>query len=244
MKEKTNFLAMTLCLCAGLCAASSGGNAGILQFVACAQHVGIGTYVGEGKLAAISAWYGDLGTNSLSIMEWGDEPVFLQKLEPGDKAVYFLSTRQWNPVPSNIVFRGQPPSAWEYREKLISAGVSPQPCPKSSLWGGIRWVGVGTNDTQVLNYVSNVVHSLCVSRDLIQYSQALIPAIEVEADSPLFLFKGEAMLEMLALEWSESEAFLEYVLNAPAYPRRVRGSALYQLKQRFGWPATNTVPEL
>ena len=59
-----------------------------------------------------------------------------------------------------------------------------------------------------------------------------------------FIFKGDAMLEMLALEWSESEAFLEYVLNAPAYPRRVRGSALFQLKKRFDWPATNTVPEL
>ena len=107
-----------------------------------------------------------------------------------------------------------------------------------------RWVGVGTNDTQVLNYVSNVVHSLCVSRDLIQYSQALIPAIEVNADSPLFLFKGDAMLEMLALEWSESEEFLEYVLNSSLYPRRSRGSALFQLKKRFDWPATNTVPEL
>ncbi len=244
MKKINCVITILLCLCVELCTASSGGNVGILPFAAHAQHIGIGTYAGGRVISDFSTWHGGPETNSVTMREWRDGPIFMQNLEPGDKVILFSSARQWNPIPSNIVYRGWPPSAWEQREKLVSAGVSSLPCPESSPLNGIHWVNVGTNDSQVLNYVSNVVHSLCVSPDPIQYSQALVPAIDVEADSPLFMFKGEAMLEMLALEWSESEAFLEYVLNASAYPRRVRGSALYQLKQRFDWPATNTVPEL
>ncbi len=243
MKSLNRLLFWRGCLCLYLFLASVNGNAGLFSVIPYAQYIGIGTYTEDRQIAAISTWHGNLETNSITIMEWRDGPVFMQNLEPGDKVILFSSARQWNPVPSNTVYRGKPPSVWEWREKLVSAGTSSLPNPELVPWNGIRWVGVGTNDTQVLNYVSNVVHALCVSPDLIQYSQALIPAIEVEADSPLFIFKGEAMLEMLALEWSESEAFLEYVLNAPAYPRRVRGSALYQLKKRFDWPATNSVPE-
>ena len=170
--------------------------------------------------------------------------MFMQNLEPGDKVIVFSSAWQWNPVPSNTVYRGVPTSAWEWREKLVLAGTSSLPNPELSPWNGVRWVNAGTNGTEVLNYVSNVVHSLCVSPDLIEYSRALAPAIGVEADSPLFMFKGEALLEMSLLEWGESESFLAQVLNDPLYQRKIRGLALSYLKDRFGWPATNTVPEL
>ena len=244
MKSLNRGLSWTGCLCLYMCLSSLNGNAGLLSVIPYAQCVGVGTYTEGRKITAISTWYGDLETNTLSMLEWRDGPMFFQDIEPGDRVVFFSSARQWNPIPSNIVYRGWPPSAWEQREKLVSAGVSALPCPESSPLNGIHWVNVGTNDSQILNYVSNIVHTLHVSPDLIQYSQALVPAIEVNADSPLFLFKGDAMLEMLALEWSESEEFREYVLNSSLYPRLSRGSALFQLKKRFDWPATNTVPEL
>ena len=244
MKRRKRAITIFLCLCVELCTASSGGNVGILPFAAHAQHIGIGTYAGGRVISDFSTWHGGPETNSVTMLEWRDGPVFMQNLEPGDKVIVFSSAWQWNPVPSNTVYRGVPTSAWEWREKLVLAGTSSLPNPELSPWNGVRWVNAGTNGTEVLNYVSNVVHSLCVSPDLIEYSRALAPAIGVEADSPLFMFKGEALLEMSLLEWGESESFLAQVLNYTLYQRKIRGLALSYLKDRFGWPATNTVPEL
>ena len=244
MKSLNRLLFFGGCLSLYLFLASVNGNAGLFSVIPYAQYIGIGTYTEDRQIAAISTWHGNLETNSITIMDWRDGPVFMQNLEPGDKVILFSSARQWNPVPSNTVYRGKPPSAWEWREKLVSAGTSSLPNPELVPWNGIRWVSAGTNDAQVLNYISNIVHTLHVSPDLIQYSQSLVPAIGVDVDSPLFMFKGEALLEMTLLEWAESESFLSYVLNNPQYPRKIRGLALSYLKDRFNWPATNTVPEL
>jgi len=212
--------------------------------------VGMGSYAGYDSLSRCyridnaTYWLGDPGTNSVLIGAGHRESGFSYRTAdvPGDQMIFFGNRLGWRQSPSNFVFRARPFSSWEWREKLMQAGSAGQvPSPPFKLYGD--WINVETNSPAVVAFVSNVVHSLCVSPDLIRYSQSLIPPLNVEAEGELFEFKGDAHMDLMKLEWGEGEEFLEHVLNSPLYPRRFRGSALFQLKKRFDWPTTNTVPE-
>ena len=50
---------------------------------------------------------------------------------------------------------------------------------------------------------------------------------------------------LLEFIWEETEeANLVEMINDPLLTRKLRVRAMGQLKKRFGWPATNTIPEL
>ena len=106
-----------------------------------------------------------------------------------------------------------------------------------------EWINVTTSSPATISFISNVVHSLCVTPNLIRYSEALVPPLEVEEGNELFMFKADTFMELTELQWAESEDFLIHILNDPQYPRKFRSLSLSYLKDRFGWPATNTVPE-
>jgi len=249
MKNCRTALIVFVVACTAQCIAESSGSPVFLGILAESDVIGIGTYggweAGGDRINNITYWLGDLGTNSvlLSPIPGLDGPVFPQLVETND-IVVFLGTRLgWLQSPTNFVFRATPFSAWEWREKLMQAGSGETiPSPPFRFPGD--WINVTTNSPATVNFISNVVQSLCVSPNLIQYSQSLIPPLNIEEENELFMFKADAHMEMLKLEWGESEDFLVHVLNSPQFPTRIRGSALFQLKKRFEWPATNTVPEL
>jgi hypothetical protein len=229
--------------------AETSGSPVFLSALAQSDVIGIGTYGGREsggtRINNITYWLGDTGTNSvlLTPLKWLDGPLLPTSTETNN-TVIFLGTRfGWNSFPSNAVFRTRPLTAWELREKLSQAGARDQTPSESLLFPG-AWTRVNTNTAMTINFVSNVVQSLCVSPDLIRYSQSLIPPLDVGWDNELSLFKADAHMEMLKLGWGESEDFLVDVLNDPLQPRKFRGHALFQLQKRFGWSETNTVPEL
>ena len=230
------------------CLSESSGSPVFLGTLAKSDVIGIGTYggweSGSDRLNNITYWLGDLGTNSVMLTPISslDGQVFPQDVETNDTVVFLGIRLGWSLLPSNTVFRARPSSAWEWREKWVQAGSSGL-IPLDPFRFPGTWIKVSTNTEATVNFISNVVQSLCVSPDLIRYSQSLIPPLDVGWDNELFLFKADAHMEMLKLEWGESEDFLVHILNSPQFPTRIRGSALFQLKKRFGWPATNTVPE-
>ena len=210
--------------------------------------VGIGTYKGymaDGyRISNVTYWLGDPGTNSVSVIPLPQDSHFCARSTDviNDTVVFFGNRLGWQQSPTNFVFRATPFSSWEWREKLMQAGsVEQVPSPPFQFPGD--WINVTTNSPDMVNFISNVVQSLCVSPDLNQYSEALIPPLEVGWESELFMFKGDVFMEMLNLLGGENVDFLVHVLNSPKYPGKYRGSALFQLKKRFDWPATNTVPE-
>ncbi len=227
----------------------TAGNSPFVDTVGESDVAGIGKYGGFNgehftRIDDIVYWFGDPGTNSIVLtpLDWLDGELFVQDVKANDTVVFFGIRQGWNPLPSNTVFRTVNGSAWEWREKRLQAGAAGQtPNPPYQFPG--TWINVTTSSPPTISFISNVVHSLCVSPDLNQYSEALIPPLEVGWESELFMFKGDAFMEMLNLLGGEDEDFLVHVLNSPQYPAKYRGSALFQLKKRFDWPATNTVPE-
>jgi len=225
---------------------------GFLQSVACADVIGIGVYggpVGNPTLASVDRidnavfWLGDPGTNSVVLTtKFFDDPFYMDsQVDIGDTVVFWGMRLGWVPFTSNTVFRGKPVSAWEWREKQMQLGSAGQvPDPPYQFPG--TWVNVTTSSLSTVSFISNIVQSLCVSPNLNQYSETLIPPLEVGWESELSLFKKDAHMELLALEWGEGEDFLVHVLSSPEYPRKFRGLALSYLQDRFDWPATNTVP--
>ncbi len=230
-------------------AATAESMDGFLSALAGSDIGGLGTYVGGelggARIDNITCWWGTADTNSVVLTIEDVDVTFIPELNGvSNGTVFFWGTRRgWNSMPSNTVFRTSDVSAWELREKLVQAGSAGlTPSPPNRFTGS--WLNISTtNANAMVNLISNIVQSLCVSSDLNQYSEALIPPLEVGWESELFMFKADAHMEMLKLEWGESEDFLVHVLNSPQYPGRFRGSALFQLKKRFDWPATNTVPE-
>ncbi len=230
------------------CSGETSGEPPFVGTVGRSDVAGIGKFGGSNgeyftRIDDIVYWFGDPGTNSivLTSFDWQDGELFEQYVKTNDTVIFFGRRQGWNPLPSNTVFRGKPASAWEWREKRLQAGAAGQiPDPPSQFPG--TWINVTTSSLATVSFISNVVHSLCVSTNLNQYSEALIPPLEVGWESELSLFKKDAHMEMLKLEWGESEDFLVHILNSSLYPERIRGSALFQLKKRFDWPATNTVP--
>lgn len=206
-----------------------------------------GGSAGENKRRIDQAvfWLGDPGTNSVILTaSFVDDGVFWDWSETAGDFIFFWGVRKgWNQHETNLIFKATPHSAWELREKLTQAGAAEQmPSPPFEFPGD--WINITTNSPATLNFISNVVHTLCVEPNLIEYSQALIPPLKVEEGNELFLFKADAFMEMTLLQWGEDEPFLVHVLNSSQYPRQFRGLALSYLQDRFGWPETNTVPEL
>ena len=244
----TRVMVVSFAVLASRCPAESSGSPIFLQTVAHADVVGIGRCEGNAgshstRIHDIIYWFGDLGTNSVALTPFDlcDDGRLLPDVGTNDTVVFFGIRKDWNPFLSNAVFRIKPMSAWELREKFVQAGSAEHiPDPPFQFPGA--WINVTTSSPSTITFISNVVQSLCVSPDLIQYSEALIPPLKIGWESELFMFKADAFEEMLKLEWGENEDFLVHVLNSPQYTAQMRGSALFQLEKRFDWPATNTVP--
>ncbi len=104
------------------------------------------------------------------------------------------------------------------------------------------WYALETNDVDHLNFFSNLVESIVIARDkglLYTTLRDAIKSDETGADP----YETMSVLTMRELFWVDSETNLVKALYDPLLAPRFRRHALFQLKRRFDWPATNTVPE-
>ena len=218
----------------------------ILDRAANADIVGMGTYVDrEGindlRVNNVVYWLGSTGTNSIILHDDMGEMEGIQPTWTNHPIVFFATTNEWKNLPSNTVLCSD--SAWERREKLTVIGPPIPPSLTNRTRFNTSWFPVFSNNTAMIEFASNVVYSMCVSRDLIKYSEALRPALNTDWEDELFVFKRDASTELIELECGESEEFLVHMLNDPLMPRKFRGMALFYLQKRFSWSETNTVPE-
>jgi hypothetical protein len=247
MKTARLPLAAIIAAWGSLCLAETSSFPSFLGAIAQSDIIGLGTFGGDGpeggRINNITYWLGDAGTNSvmLTVVDRTDGPVLPNAIGTNETVVFFGTRLGWNPLPPSVVLHSNS-SAWELRVSLAQAGSAGSMPPDPFRFPG-DWFKIPTNSTATVSFVSNVVQSLCVATNLIQYGHSLVPALEADADDDLFLFKADVHMELLRLEWNESESFLTQVLNDPQYPRQIRGHALFQLKKRFGWPEDSTIPE-
>lgn len=116
---------------------------------------------------------------------------------------------------------------------LSSASLIPNPEPYA----------LETNDVEHLAFFSNIVKSVVVARDRDLLYTTLRDAIKSDESGGPF-YGGMSSMPMWQLLWTGEETNLVQALYDPLVSTRFRRHALSQLKMRFGWPATNTVPEL
>ena len=225
------------------------GELSIVENLAFADIAGIGKCVDVTSNDTMhvemkSYWFGNQETNVLELTKAANDMVELMgTFEIGQDVIFFATTNEWKRTSSGR--ESSSISAWNFRALLTEVG---SPCPPSLGSMSNRapsWFPVGSNDTETISFVSNLVHTACVSRNLNHYYEALRSALSTTNDAQaLYKFMPDAFREMLALESGENEAFLVNALNDPLLSRKFRGMALFNLKKRFGWSETNTVPEL
>lgn len=109
------------------------------------------------------------------------------------------------------------------------------------------WFALETNDVEHIHFFSNIVESVVKSRDRRLFYTTTRDAIKAResGDPDERLYWAMSFWPLLEFIWEETEeANLVEMINDPLLTRKLRVRAMGQLKKRFGWPATNTIPEL
>jgi hypothetical protein len=93
----------------------------------------------------------------------------------------------------------------------------------------------------------NIVESVVVNRDRRLFYTTTRDAIKASesGDPDEELYRLMSFWPLLEFIWEEEEeASLVEMINDPLLTRMLRARAMGQLKKRFDWSATNTIPEL
>ena len=187
-------------------------------------------------------WLGDQGTNVIEIQRVCLDPSPDIDSIVGSTAVFFAMTNEWKSAfytPTSN-FPADFEDSWEYSLALTNCG--PVCAPRFGLVEYPSLFSAGSNDVEVVSFCSNFVESVFITRDHGLYYRTLRDALR--SKSPAMLeFKAMSGLPMEAILARGSEANFVEMLYDPLLPDFFRRGALFQLKKRFGWPATNTVPE-
>ncbi len=225
------------------------GEMSIVENVAFADIAGIGKCVDlttndTMRIEMKSYWLGNQETNTLELTSAINDMVELMgTFEIGQDVIFFATTNQWKRTLTGKELSSM--SAWKFRALLTEIGPPCTPSLGSVGSQASSWFPVDSNDMETVDFVSNLVYAACVSRNLNLYYETLRPVLSTTNDAQsLYKFMPDAFREMLALESGEDEVFLVNAFNDPLLPRKFRGMALFNLKKRFDWSATNTVPEL
>lgn len=188
-------------------------------------------------------WLGDQGTNVIEIQRAYLDHIPNVDSIIGSTAVFFAVTNEWE-VPFYIPSPNQPADfvdSWEYSLAMTNSG--PVCAPRFISGEYPPFFVIGSNDTEVVNFCSNFVESVFITRDHGLYYRTLRDALRSESPSMLE-FKRMSCLPMYAILARGSETNYVEMLYDPLLPGRYRYDALFNLQKNYGWPATNTVPEL
>ena len=203
---------------------------------------GVGTAIGlNGNSLVIDVknyWLGSFSTNPVTIDGAGllvDSTNYYQ----GKNIVFFAMTNEWkSAVPTRPLLES---IIWD--SSVIFTNLDGYCSPKFVCDDPPTWFALETNDVQHLAFFSNIVKSIVIAKDRDLLYTTLRDAVKSD-ESGEQPYKGMSFMPLWELTWRDDETNLVKMLNDPLLTPKFRQSALSQLKKRFDWPATNTVPEL
>jgi hypothetical protein len=187
-------------------------------------------------------WLGDQGTNVIEIQQAFRVCLPGTNSIIGRTAVFFAVTNEWE-GPFYIPSPNLPADfedSWEYSLALTNCG--PVCAPRFISREFPSLFIMGSNDVEVVNFCSNFVESVFVTRDHGLYYRTLRDALRSQSLS-MKEFAGMSVLPMFSVTSRASETNLVEMLYDPLLIDFFRKDALFYLQKRHGWPATNTVPE-
>ncbi|MGI5870144.1 MAG: hypothetical protein ACOX9C_11970 [Kiritimatiellia bacterium] len=185
-------------------------------------------------------WLGSQGTNVIEI-----ERAFLEACPDldsivGNAAVFFAMTNKWKNPPHSSTLPVDFEDSWEFSFALTNCG--PACPPRFAPANAPPLFIIGSNDVEVVNFFSNFVESVFITRDHGLYYRTLRDALRSES-SAMLECRSMSFLPMFSILSHGSETNLVEMLYDPLFPNQYRYNTLFQLQKKYGWPATNTVPE-
>ena len=213
-----------------------------------ADVVGIGKAIGQHEDALVidveKFWMGSFSTNPISIYEaFGDWSDGISRDNTnyyiGKSIVFFATT---NELKNTIPLRSQ--NEYLIMDDSVSFTNHYGYCPPKFVYSNPpTWYALETNDVVHIAFFSNLVESIVIGRNRNLLYTTLRDAIKID-ETGSDPYKTMSLLTIQELFWTDNETNLAEALYDPLLAPRFRSDALFYLKKRFDWPATNTVPEL
>jgi hypothetical protein len=211
-----------------------------------ADVAGMGYAVGHGHdtltIDVKHYWTGSFPTNPVSINaafgEWTDEMVEnAATYYNGKTIVFFATTNDWK-----VAVPMRPLTEYMILDNSVYMTNSGGFCtPKFVSSDPPTWFTLETNDWSHITFFSNIVASTVVARNRDLLYTTLRDAIR-EDETGTEIYSAMSLMPMMELLWTSNETNLVEALYDPLLPTRFRKFALSELKSRFDWPATNTIP--
>ncbi len=212
-----------------------------------ADVVGVGKAVGQYEDALVinveKFWTGSFSTNPVTIHQafgdWSDGiPRDNTNYYAGKNIVFFATTNE-----VKFAISSHPKYDYLILDWSVTFTNRYGYCPPKFVWSDPpTWFALDANDEEHLVFYSNIVESIVVSKDRNLLYKTLRDAIKSD-ESGEQPYKGMSFMPLWQIIWTDNETNLVNVLYDPFLAPRFRSDALYELKKRFDWPATNTVPE-
>lgn len=213
-----------------------------------ADVVGVGKAVGQYDDALVIDvdvfWTGSFTTNPVLIHQaFGDWSDGISRNNTnyytGKNIVFFATTNE-----AKFAVSDQS----KYDSLIMDASISFTnqygSCPPKFVYSNPpTWYALETNDVDHLSFFSNLVESIVINRNRDLLYATLRDAIKSDetGEDP---YKTMSVLTMFEIFHGDAETNLVQALYDPLLALRFRSHALFHLKKRYGWPVTNTVPEL
>ena len=193
-------------------------------------------------------WVGSFPTNPVPVtgasLEWVEGmDTDATNYFKGKTIVFFATTNEWKSAIHKRVRDGS--IFWNTGLLFTNYGGY---CSPKCVWDfPPTWFALETNDVAHLHFFSNIVESVVVNRDRRLFYTTTRDAIKASesGDPDEELYRLMSFWPLLEFIWEEEEeASLVEMINDPLLTRMLRARAMGQLKKRFDWSATNTIPEL
>lgn len=206
-----------------------------------ADVAGVGIAVGHHGSSLIidvqNYWTGSFATNPVTIHSAGLLPDSTNYYQ-GRNIVFFAMTNQWkSAVPTRPLLESM-----ILDSSVVFTNLDGYCSPKFVCDDPPTWFALETNDVEHLAFFSNIVTCIVITKDQDLLYTTLRDAVKSD-ESGEQPYKGMSFMPLWELTWRADETNLVKMLHDPLLTPAFRQSALFQLKKRFNWPATHTVPE-
>jgi hypothetical protein len=206
---------------------------------------GIGTIItnidASVKIGETTYWLGEYPMNEIMIFtsddwfSWGPDGISFP-LE-GRKAVFFAVTNEWKESSLGEIRPDQ--FFWGLPQTFTNFGPA---CAPRMLDVSCQTVFVlSTNSTEQVDFLSNITQTIFYTQDQRRFYEVLRDAVRF-GESGYMTPLTMSIPPLMEIIRSAPETNLVEMLNDASLVPLLRGRVLGQLKHRFGWSATNTVP--
>ncbi len=193
-------------------------------------------------------WFGSFPTNPVPItgasLEWVENmETDATNYFKGKTIVFFAMTNEWKVA----IHKRTIDEGLFWNTGLLFTNYGGYCSPKFISSYPPTWFALETNDVAHLHFFSNIVESVVADRNRRLFYTTTRDALKASesGDPDEELYRLMSFWPLLEFIWEEEEeANLVEMINDPLLTPMFRARAMGQLKKRFDWPATNTIPEL